>query len=67
MLAEGEYVAGLEPCNVKCENRGKLRESGRLPFLAPGEVQEMDLEIGVLDGPIEIEALARRIREIQGQ
>jgi hypothetical protein len=67
MMAEGEYVVGLEPCNTKIANRASLREEGRLPFIEPGETREMDVEIGVLDGPDEIDSFCRRSREIKAK
>ena len=54
MLGAGDYVVGIEPCSVPCENRGSLRRRGMLPFLEPGEVKEITLEIGVLAGLEEI-------------
>ncbi len=56
MMGQGDYVVGVEPCNAPCENRSVLRERGLLPMLEPGEVREMRLEIGVLDGPADIAA-----------
>jgi hypothetical protein len=65
MLAEGDYVAGVEPANTKCLNRAVLRREGRLPMLQPGEAREMEVELGVLEGPEEIEAFAERCRAIR--
>jgi hypothetical protein len=65
MLAEGEYVVGLEPANTKVLNRAVLRREGRLPVLQPGETREMEVELGVLEGPEEIEAFAARCRAIR--
>ena len=56
MMGEGDYVMGLEPCNAPCENRASLRKKNLLPFLAPGEVKEIRLEIGILEGAAEIGA-----------
>jgi hypothetical protein len=56
MMGEGDYVVAFEPCNAPLENRASLRKKNLLPFLAPGEVKEIHLEIGVLDGPAEIGA-----------
>ena len=66
MMGEGDYVAALEPCNAPCENRGALRQKGLLPFLAPGEVQEIRVEIGVLEGAAEIQGFERRIASQRG-
>ena len=65
MLGEGDYVVGVEPANTKCLNRGALRREGRLPLLQPGEAREMEVEIGVLEGPEEIEAFAASCRAIR--
>jgi len=65
MLAEGEYVVGLEPANTKVLNRAVLRREGRLPVLEPGETREMEVELGVLEGPEEIGAFAARCRAIR--
>jgi hypothetical protein len=65
MLAEGDYVVGVEPANTKCLNRAALRREGRLPMLQPGEAREMEVELGVLEGPEEIEAFAERCRAIR--
>lgn len=37
MMGDGEYVLGLEPCNVEVKSRKQLREENTLPFLKPGE------------------------------
>lgn len=54
MTGEGEYVTGMEPCNVPCKDRTVLREEGLLPMLKPGEVKTITLEIGILEGKDEI-------------
>jgi hypothetical protein len=61
MMGEGDYVAALEPCNAPCENRAALRQKGLLPLLAPGEVQEIRVEIGVLEGETEIRGFEQRV------
>jgi hypothetical protein len=66
MLAEGDYVVGVEPANTKVLNRAVLRREGRLPMLQPGEAREMEVELGVLEGPQEIESFAARCRAIRG-
>ncbi len=65
MMAEGDYVVGVEPCNVQIMNRRELRRKGMLPFLEPGESRRMELEIGVLDGAEEIGAFERRIEQLR--
>jgi len=60
MMGEGDYVAALEPCNAPCENRASLRAKGLLPFLGPGEVRQMRVEIGVLEGEAEMRSFEQR-------
>ena len=45
MMGQGEYVLGLEPCNVPGKNRKVLKEENNLPYLAPGEVTKNKIEI----------------------
>jgi len=52
--AEGTYVQGLEPANCWVAGRAAERRRGTLQVLAPGEVREYHLEIGVLATPQEI-------------
>lgn len=47
LMQKGEYVLGLEPGNCFPNGRDKMRESGRLRFLAPGESAEQTLKISV--------------------
>jgi galactose mutarotase-like enzyme len=49
MMGNGEYVLGIEPCNIPCKSRNVLREENILPFLQPGESKTIDLEIIVSD------------------
>jgi hypothetical protein len=49
MLGNGEYVLGIEPCNIPCKSRNILRKENILPFLLPGESKIIDLEIIVND------------------
>jgi hypothetical protein len=37
-------------------NRAVLREKGLLPMLKPGEVREISVDIGILEGSKEIDA-----------
>ncbi len=46
-MRQGAYVLGLEPTNCRNEGRAKERESGTLPFIAPGERQAYAVEISV--------------------
>jgi hypothetical protein len=47
MMANGEYVLGIEPSNVLCKSRNILREENSLPFLQPGESTTNNIEIAV--------------------
>jgi len=49
MMGCGEYVLGIEPCNIPCKSRNVLRKENILPFLLPGESKTIDLEIIVSD------------------
>ena len=51
-----DYVAALEPANVPCSPRNKLREQNMLPMLAPGETRHFRLELGVVAGNSVIQA-----------
>jgi galactose mutarotase-like enzyme len=64
MLAPGEYVLGMEPCNAPCENRAVLRERGQLPMLEPGESRTQQVEIGVLAGEEAIEAFSQKVNGV---
>jgi hypothetical protein len=60
-LWPGEYVIGLEPCNVRIASRAELRKAGGLPMLQPGESRRMRVEIGVLEGVPELDAFRRSV------
>jgi hypothetical protein len=47
MMGYGEYVLGIEPCNVPCKSRSALREENNLPELEPGETTINELELTV--------------------
>jgi hypothetical protein len=64
MLADTDYVVGIEPTNTKIRNRAILRREKRLPFLAPGETREMEVEIGVLEAAEGIAQFVERVRRI---
>jgi hypothetical protein len=65
MLADTDYVVGIEPANTKILNRAVLRRENRLPFLAPGETRDMEVEIGVLEGGEQIAQFVERVRRIR--
>jgi len=45
MMGQGDYVLGLEPCNVPTRNRVWLKENNMLPWLGPGESVKNDVII----------------------
>jgi hypothetical protein len=49
MMGEGEYVVGLEPSNCMTLGRAKERERGALRYIAPGEVKDFIIEIGIVE------------------
>jgi galactose mutarotase-like enzyme len=49
MLGQGDYVLGLEPCNVPPKNRVVLKNEGILPYLKPGESTTNSIEIILSD------------------
>jgi galactose mutarotase-like enzyme len=49
MMGQGDYVLGLEPCNVPTRNRVMLREQGLLKYLEAGESVTNEVVIGVSD------------------
>jgi hypothetical protein len=48
------YVLGLEPANCRVDGRPTERAAGRLQVLKPGQSQEFDLLLRVLDGRDEV-------------
>lgn len=61
MMAEGEYVLGLEPGNTTPMGRVNAKEAGMLQYLEPGEITHVELEIEILDSPEEIFSVEKRI------
>jgi hypothetical protein len=49
MMGMGEYVLGLEPCNVPARNRVALREENILPYLKAGESVINNIEVELSD------------------
>lgn len=48
MTGDDVYCVGLEPANALVEGRAVERQRGTLPFIAPGEVINYHVEVGVL-------------------
>ncbi len=65
MNCTGTYVVGMEPSNCLVGGRDKERAKGTLQFLEPGEVREINLEIGVLCCLSEIEELEAKVEKIK--
>lgn len=65
MLGAGDYVCGLEPATHCSAPRTRLREEGRIRYLAPGEEISYMLEIGVLDGAAAIDAFEQQLAASQ--
>ena len=55
MLAEAEYVMGMEPGNCNPVGRVEAKRNGSIEILKAGERKETDLEIGILSTTKEIE------------
>jgi hypothetical protein len=49
MMGMGEYVLGLEPCNVPAKNRVALQAENILPWLQAGETVVNNIEVVVSD------------------
>jgi hypothetical protein len=58
----GTYVTGIEPGNCSVLGRKSNREAGTLQYIAPGEVREFTLEMGVLEGQEEIGGFEEKVR-----
>ncbi len=59
----GTYVMGIEPGNCSVAGRISNRKHGTLEHIAPGEVRDFHLEIGVLEGAREIRAFERTVKQ----
>jgi hypothetical protein len=49
MMGQGEYVLGLEPCNVPAKNRMALKDDNLLPYLNSGESVTNSIEVLLSD------------------
>jgi galactose mutarotase-like enzyme len=49
MMGQGDYVLGLEPCNIPPKNRKVLRDDKILPLLEPGESTVNSIEVIVTE------------------
>lgn len=64
MLAESEYVLGLEPGTVNPIGRLRAKGQNKMPYLEPGQVHTTDIELEILDGPEEITAIEKEIEQL---
>lgn len=56
---EGNYVAGLEPCNARVNGRSIERDEGRLKVLKAQTQIEYEIEVSILNGNEEIKTYLR--------
>ena len=61
MMAEAEYVVGMEPGNCNPIGRAEARKNGTQQSLKPSERKEIELEIGILDGLEEIDGFEKMV------
>jgi hypothetical protein len=64
-LERGSYVSGIEPANCFGLGRADDRARGTLKFLEPGQHQQFNLEVGVLESTEAIQHVQERVREHQ--
>ena len=64
MLGEGIYGVAMEPTTNRDAGRSDARERGELAYIAPQESRRYELEIGALDGEVEIDAFAGRVSSL---
>jgi len=61
-MSSGDYALGMLPATCRPSGRVANRENGDLRHLAPFEKFENLLEIGVIDGPEELDAYLKSIK-----
>jgi hypothetical protein len=60
MMAEGQYVVGIEPC-TNGFGRSAVKAAGELITLKPGETRRYRTELVILDGAAEIEGFRKKV------
>ena len=60
MMAEGQYVVGIEPC-TNGFGRAAVKAAGELITLKPGETRRYRTELVILDGAAEIEGFRKKV------
>ena len=66
MLGEGTYVVGIEPSTNRMAGRLDARKRGELIQLRAGDRRTYDLELGALEGELQIERFASRVATLAG-
>lgn len=66
MLGEGTYVVGIEPSTNRLAGRLDARKRGELIQLRAGDTRTYDLELGILEGEMQIERFASRVISLSG-
>jgi hypothetical protein len=59
MMGESDYVIGFEPGNCIPEGRVNALKNERLEFLSGGASKRFYIELGILDGPAEIQTFEK--------
>lgn len=65
MMAEAEYVLGMEPGNCNPIGREKSMKNGSIEYLKAESKKEIDLEIGILDNYSEIEDFVKKVETLK--
>jgi hypothetical protein len=65
MMAEAEYVLGMEPGNCNPVGRNSARKDKTLEYLKAGDKKEIDLEIGILSSREEIDEFTKTVGLLQ--
>jgi hypothetical protein len=66
MLGEGTYVVGIEPSTNSMAGRLEARKRGELIQLRAGDKRTYDLELGALEGELQIERFTSRVAALVG-
>jgi len=65
MMAESEYVVGMEPGNCNPVGRTEAKRNGSIEYLKAGEKKEIDLEIGIISTKKEIEEFVKTVESLK--
>jgi len=63
-MGQGEYVLGMEPCNCYVGGRFDPRNQNVQEYLKPGESKNFDIEIEILSGANDIQAIEQHIKRM---